>query len=107
MELTLVRTADMLAGMSARASIPLLTTENIPVIPVAALAENGANTVVYTTYDESTGELGSPVTVTLGVSDGIHVQILSGLELGDSYFYEYYDTLEISTEVESDMFSFD
>lgn len=106
-ELTLVRTADMLAGMSARASIPLLTTENIPVIPVAALAENGANTVVYTTYDESTGELGSPVTVTLGVSDGIHVQILSGLELGDSYFYEYYDTLEISTEVESDMFSFD
>jgi hypothetical protein len=106
-ELTLARTADMLAGMSARASIPLLTTENIPVIPVAALAENGANTVVYTTYDESTGELGSPVTVTLGVSDGIHVQILSGLELGDSYFYEYYDTLEISTEVESDMFSFD
>ena len=28
-------------------------------------------------------------------------------ELGDSFFYEYYDTLEISTEVESDMFSFD
>lgn len=104
--LTLERTADMLAGMNARASIPLFTTEAIPVIPVAALVETGAQTVVYTTYDESTGELGSPVTVTLGVSDGIYVQILSGLELGDSYFYEYYDTLEISTEVESSGFSF-
>lgn len=105
-ELTLARTADMLAGMNARASIPLLTTQNISVIPVAALAEIGAKTVVYTTYDESTGKLGSPVPVTLGVSDGIHAQILSGLKLGDSYFYEYYDTLEISTEVESSGFSF-
>lgn len=105
-ELTLARTADMLAGMNARASIPLLTTQNISVIPVAALAEIGAKTVVYTTYDESTGKLGSSVPVTLGVSDGIHAQILSGLKLGDSYFYEYYDTLEISTEVESSGFSF-
>ena len=34
------------------------------------------------------------------------VEILSGLEPGDRIWYSYYDTAEISTEVESDGFSF-
>lgn len=105
-ELTLARTENMLAGMNARVTIPLNITENVLCIPVEALVEDGTQTIVYTAYDESTGELNAPVTVTVGVSDGIHAQILSGLEAGDTFYYAYYDTLEISTAVETEGFSF-
>lgn len=93
-ELTLARGEKMLSGMSATASITLTTTENVLTIPVAALNDDGSKTVVYTGYDEKTGELINPVTVELGVSDGINVQILSGLEAGATCYYTYYDTLE-------------
>lgn len=100
-ELTLEKTEDMLAGMSATASITLSVLENAAVVPLAALVEDGAETLIYTGYDEATGELTGPVTVTVGLSDGENVQILTGLVPGDSYYYAYYDTLELSTAVES------
>ena len=34
--------------------------------------------------------------VTVGVSDGETVQILDGITQGQTYYYAYYDTLEIS-----------
>ncbi len=106
-ELTLDRTENMLAGMNARASIPLFTTENVLTIPVEALVEDGAKTIVYTSCDSETGTLSSPVEVTVGISDGIQAQILSGLENGETYYYAYYDTLELSTAVEAEnRFSF-
>lgn len=105
-ELTLERTEDMLAGMNAKATIPLSTAENVLSIPVAALVEKGAETVVYTAYDESTGQLLEPVSVIVGVSDGINAEILSGLNEGDIFYYAYYDTLELSTDVEKESFSF-
>ena len=61
---------------------------------------------MYTALDPETGEPASPVPVTLGVSDGERVQILSGLQEGDSYYYSYYDVLELSNEVEEEGFSF-
>ena len=99
-ELTLDKGEDMLDGMSATASIPLYTKEDVLIIPVKALAEDGAQTVVYTALDKETGEPASPVVVEIGVSDGENAEILSGLEAGDTYYYAYYDTLELSTEVE-------
>lgn len=101
LELTLALEDGMLDGMTAVATIPMSTTENVPVIPVDALVDSGSRTSVYTGYDEKSGTLTSPVEVTLGVSDGVYVQILSGLELGNTYWYAYYDTLEIDTSVES------
>jgi len=65
-----------------------------------ALAEQGSQTVVYTTLDEKTGEPSNPVPVTIGLSDGITAEILSGLEVGDTYYYSYYDVLELDTGVE-------
>lgn len=105
-ELTLQPQKDMLAGMSATVSIPLFTTESVPLIPVEALAETETGTFVYTAFDESTGELIQPVAVTLGSSDGIYAEIRSGLSAGDVFWYSYYDTLEIDHGVEEPMFGF-
>ena len=99
-KLRLKKTANMIDGMSATASLELQTRENIPLIPVAALAQQGAKTVVFTALDKETGEPAKPVPVTLGVSDGTNVEILEGLKPGDCYYYSYYDTLELDTGVE-------
>ena len=91
--LTLPRGENMLVGMRGSAGITLETTENVLTVPVAALVDQGSKTLVYTGYDSETGELINPVTVTTGVSDGITVEILSGLEAGDTVCYSYYEAL--------------
>ena len=98
-KLELPKAKDMLDGMSATASLPLLEKKDIPTIPVVALAEEGARTVVYTALDKE-GNLTSPVSVRVGISDGLTAEILDGLEIGDTYYYSYYDVLEEDTGVE-------
>lgn len=105
-KLTLQMQEQMLSGMSATATIPLFTTDNALLIPVEALVEEGSQTMVYTGYDESTGELINPVAVTLGSSDAYHAEIRSGLNVGDTYWYRYYDTLEIDHAVDTPGFRF-
>ena len=95
-ELTMQRRENMLAGMNASASIVIDSTAEVLTIPVEALVEDGIRTLVYTGYDEENACLTGSVTVTTGVSDGRHVQIVDGLNAGDAYYYAYYDTLEIS-----------
>lgn len=104
-EVTLPRSENMLSGMNASVSLLLGTTADVVAVPVAALVENGTQTVIYTGCDEE-GNLTGPVAVTLGVSDGEYVQILSGLAEGDTFYYAYYDTLEISGNVAASGFSF-
>lgn len=94
--LTMERTGDMLSGMNATATIPLDSYENVLTVPVAAVAQLGTKSVIYTGYDEKNETLTDPVAVTLGVSDGETVQVLSGLNEADAYYYAYYDTLEVS-----------
>ena len=95
-ELSLPRGANMLSGMTATASVVLSSTEQVLTVPAAALVEEGTRTLVYTGYDEETQLLLNPVEVTVGVSDGKTVEILDGLTVGQTYYYAYYDTLEIS-----------
>ena len=95
-ELTMERGEHMLAGMNANASIVLDTTRDTPTLPAEALVEQGTQTVVYTGYDVENDVLTDPVAVRTGISDGQTVQILDGLNAGDTYYYAYYDTLEIS-----------
>lgn len=95
-ELTLAKSGDMLPGMSACVVVTLGTVSDCVTVPVAALCESGTQTTVYTSFNEETGILGDPVPVTVGISDGEHAQILSGLEEGAAYYYAYYDTLEVS-----------
>ena len=95
-ELTMERLENMLSGMNATASIVLKTTADVLTLPAAALVEKGTRTVVYTGYDEENRQLLNPVEVTVGVSDGETVEILDGMAAGETYYYAYYDTLEIS-----------
>ncbi len=95
-ELTMARAENMLSGMTATATIVLSTAENVLTIPADALVEQGNQTVVYTGYDEETETLLDPVTVTVGCSDGEQAELLDGLAEGQTYYYAYYDTLEIS-----------
>lgn len=95
-ELTMERAENMLVGMNASAGLVLNTTEDTLTIPVSALVEAGTKTLVYTGYDEKNECLTGPVEVATGVSDRETVQILTGINHGDSYYYAYYDTLEIS-----------
>ena len=98
-KLEMPKAKDMLDGMSATAAIPMEHREDVPTIPVVALAEAGAQTVVYTALDEE-GNPTNPVPVTIGLSDGLNAEILDGLALGDTYYYSYYDVVEIDTGVE-------
>lgn len=102
---TLPRGEKMLGGMTAAVSIPLSAAEDALSVPVAALVDTGTQTLLYTGYDEETGELLNPIAVTIGLSDGENAQILSGLNAGDTYYYAYYDTLEISTAPDTVGFS--
>ena len=95
-ELTMDRAEDMLSGMNATATIVLSTASDVLTIPADALVENGNQTVVYTGYDEENDILLNPVTVKVGCSDGETVEVLEGLANGQTYYYAYYDTLEIS-----------
>ena len=95
-ELTLERAENMLSGMTATATIVLSTTGDVATIPADALVEQGNQTIVYTGYDEESETLLNPVTVKVGCSDGETVEILEGLVAGQTYYYAYYDTLEIS-----------
>ena len=93
-ELTLDKSGNMLPGMTASARILLDTVSEILCIPAAALTEENGKLVVYTSLDPENMVLGNPVEVTIGVADADHVQVLSGLEAGDTFYYSYYDKLE-------------
>ncbi len=100
-EVTISREEGMLAGMNASAVIILSTEENVLCIPENALVEDGGSVYVYTTYDESSDTLGGLVEVTCGISDGTNVEILSGLEEGDDYYYSILDVVNYSSSYSS------
>ncbi len=91
----MTRDSQMLGGMNASVTIILDSREDALLIPSEALAEQNGKSVVYMSFDEKTKELSSPVRVETGLSDGIQVQILSGLDEGDVVWYSYYDKLNI------------
>ncbi|MBQ2668582.1 MAG: HlyD family efflux transporter periplasmic adaptor subunit [Clostridia bacterium] len=95
-ELTMDRHEDMLVGMNATAVMTTGTENAVLTVPAEALVEDGTKTILYTGYDEESGILTDPVTVTTGVSDGQTVEITGGLSAGSTFYYAYYDTLEIS-----------
>lgn len=91
----LERNGYMLGGMNASANITIEEREDVLLIPSEALTEQNTRSYVYTAFDAKTKTLSSPVSVETGLSDGLKVQILSGLQEGDTVWYSYYDTLEI------------
>lgn len=100
-EVTLEKTEQMLANMSASVEITIEQTEDGLLIPEAALQQEGTTTYVYTTYDQETGTLGGETEVTTGISDGTNVQITQGLDEGDTVYYRYAEAVDTGGDTPS------
>ena len=86
-EITIDKTEDMLAGMSATAVVTIEGVEDALIIPVDALHQTSSTSYVYTEYDESTEEFSGMVEVTTGISNSSYVEITDGLSEGDIVYY--------------------
>ena len=87
-EVTIDKTEQMLAGMSASVNIKIEGVDGALLIPDDALQQTSSTSYVYTEYNEETGELGGMVEVTAGLSNGTSVEIKSGLKEGDTVYYD-------------------
>lgn len=85
--ISLERVEGMLEGMSASASITIEGKENALLVPEKAVSRTSSTAYVYTSYDESTGELSDMVEVTVGISNGSSIEITEGLKEGDTVYY--------------------
>ncbi len=85
-EITIPMNENMRIGMSASASIQVSEAQDVLTIPMTALQQRGEETFVYTEKDNE-GNLSGEVVVETGLSDGQSVEILSGLEEGDTVYY--------------------
>lgn len=90
------RSEDMLTGMTASVRRAVEERDDTVVIPAAALNEDATGVFVYTGYDKRSDELTDPVYITTGMSDGTYAEILSGISVGDVYYYRYADTIKYS-----------
>lgn len=86
-EITLDKTEGMLTGMTAEVDVTIQGVENALIIPVDALHQTSAISFVYTTYDEEAQRYGGMVEVTTGMQNDNYVEILSGLNEGDTLYY--------------------
>ena len=85
-EVTIPKEESMLAGMNASAVITIERKENVLTLSADALQERGNRTFIYTETGED-GMLSGEVEVETGISDGTNVEIVSGLESGQTVYY--------------------
>jgi len=78
---------NMIPGMTAEVDIRIEGTENAMIIPADALHQTSAIYFVYTSYDEETQQYGGMTEVTIGMQNDSYVEILTGLNLGDTVYY--------------------
>ena len=86
-EVTVDNVPGMLPGMTADVDVKIEGVENAIIIPVEALRQTSAISYVFTTYDEETKQYGGMVEVTTGMQNDTYVEILSGLQVGDTVCY--------------------
>jgi len=77
----------MLPGMTADVDVKIQGVEDAILIPTDALHQTSTIYYVYTSYDEETMQYGDRVEVTIGMQNSNFVQIISGLEEGDTVYY--------------------
>ena len=84
---TLDKAEEMLPGMTARVVVNIRGVDDALIIPVDALHQTSTSSFVYTTYDAETGAYGGLKEVEAGISNKDYVEILSGLEEGETVWY--------------------
>lgn len=92
-QIVLQKDDRMRPGMTAAATIVTQETADVLTLPVAALQEDGNRVFVYTGYDASSDELTDALDVETGVSNGSEVEILDGLEAGQTVYYKPPDAM--------------
>jgi len=93
---TLPREENMLPGMNASVKITTAVSEPVRTVPAEAILFDSGKSWLYTGYNEKTDTLTDPVEIQTGRSDGAQVELLSGLEEGQSFYYRYADSIEYS-----------
>jgi multidrug efflux pump subunit AcrA (membrane-fusion protein) len=81
------RSDAMKAGLSATATITKEKREGVVTIPLAAVQEFGDRVFVYTSLDGDTGAPAGEQEIETGLSDGTNVEVVSGLNEGDTVYY--------------------
>lgn len=84
---TLDKDTKMLSGMTASVEIQIQGVDNVVLIPVDALHQTRDIAYVFTSYDEELKEYGGMKEVVTGVSNSSYVEIVSGLEAGETVYY--------------------
>ncbi len=85
--ISLPRDDAMRAAMNATATITVSERADALCIPADAVQEVGGRVFVYIKSDDK-GNLSGEVEVVTGLSDGINVEIVSGLKAGDVVYYK-------------------
>ena len=80
-ELSLDYNERLYEGMNGSAVITVERTENVLVIPIEAIHEDSSGIYVYITEDN--GQTRTRVGITTGISDGVNVEVTSGLSEND------------------------
>lgn len=86
-EILIDKANGMLPGMTASVDITIEGVENAMIIPVDALHQTSATHFVYTGYNAETQEYMGMQEVTIGMQNNDYVEILSGLNIGDTIYY--------------------
>ena len=90
--ITLDKMEGMLSGMTADVAVTIQGVENALLVPADAVHKTSSTAYVYTAYDTENRSYGSPVEVTVGMSDGDYTEITSGLKEGDVVYYTEKET---------------
>ena len=86
-EVTLDRTEKMLTRMSATVSIRIEGVDDALLLPEDAVTKTRTSAYVYTSVNETSGELEGMVEVQTGLTGGGYVEITEGLKEGDTVYY--------------------
>lgn len=86
-EITLDKSPEMIAGMTAQAAVRIQGVDDALLIPSDALHQSRDKSYVYTSLDPLTGEMSGMTEVTAGLNNGSYVEITSGLKEGDTVYY--------------------
>ena len=95
-EVTVEKDGSMRTGMSASVSIKIEGVDGALLVPEDAVTKTRSASYVYTSVDETTGELSGMVEVTTGLSGGGYIEITEGLSEGDTVYYTESESTDFS-----------
>ena len=86
-EVTMDKTAKMLPNMSATVAIRIEGVDNALLLPEDAVTKTRTSAYVYTSVNETSGELEGMTEVKTGMTGGGYIEITEGLKEGDTVYY--------------------